>query len=238
MSARLFVLCLLAWAVTLGSVASAQTSSLGGRKRQADARRAPGAKPRVSAVVAGNPVVEKHSWIALKPAPPKTFKVNDLLTIIVREQRKFNAKAKLKTEKSYDITSDLKAFFKPTAGGLGSATFRRGVPNVEYEIEQEMEGKADAKRDDKFTTRLQATIIDVKPNGLLVIEANARMEHDEEISVITLTGTCRKQDVTLDNTILSTQIADKEIAVRNKGAVRDNTIRGWIPRIIDALRPF
>ena len=79
-------------------------------------------------------------------------------------------------------------------------------------------------------------IIDVKPNGLLVIEARAKVEHDEEISTITLTGTCRKEDVTADNTILSTQIADKHVAVKNEGALRAVSTRGWIPKLLDLIK--
>ena len=228
--------------VTLGvlsvCVASAQTSSLGGRKRQADAQKPPGGKPRVQKEKQGNSVIEEYSWIAVKPDEPKTFKPNDLITIVVREQRKFQADAELETEKTYDIKSELSAFFKPTAGGLGSAAFRRGKPNTDYKFTHGFEGEADTKRKDKLTTRITAKIIDVTRNGLLVLEATSRIEHDEEISEVTLTGTCRKEDVTADNTVLSTQIADKNIVIKTEGALRDSARRGWIPKLIDALRPF
>ena len=71
-----------------------------------------------------------------------------------------------------------------------------------------------------------------------MLEAKARIQHDEEASVITMTGTCRKQDVTADNTILSTQIADKDVVVKNEGALGAAARRGWIPKLVDWLRPF
>jgi flagellar L-ring protein precursor FlgH len=55
---------------------------------------------------------------------------------------------------------------------------------------------------------------------------------------MTLTGTCRSEDITPDNTVLSTQIAELEIKVTNSGAVRDGSRRGWITRLLDIVRPF
>jgi len=220
-------------------VVVAQTSSLGAHKRQLDVnksgvelemREAP-PRPR-------NFVYERYGWIASTPVPPKMFKPGDLLTVIVREQKKWEADADLETKNKFDVKSELEAFVKPTEGGLGSAMFRRGKPNIDYKYNLKNKSEGDSSREDKLTTRLTGKIIDVKPNGLLVIEARAKITHDEEVSEITLVGTCRKEDVTADNTVLSTQIADKEVVVGNKGALRSAATRGWIAKILDAVKPF
>jgi len=218
--------------------AFAQTSSIGARQRQSEANMSAEFAAREAPKVPRNAIYERHSWITVKPTPPRTFKVGDLLTIIVRESRKFEADAQLDTKKQFDIKSEIEAFFKPTSGGLGEADFRRGKPNVNYQFANKLKGEGDAKREDSLTTRLTGKIIDVKPNGLLVLEARASVQHDDEVSAITFTGTCRKEDVTADNTVLSTQVADKSVVVTNEGAVRAASRRGWIPRIIDAVRPF
>jgi flagellar L-ring protein precursor FlgH len=185
-----------------------------------------------------NTVYETYSWTTVTPPPPKTFRPGDLLTIIIREQRKWEAEADLETKKEYDIKSELDAFFKFTDGGIGAAGFRRGKPNVDFKFDHELKGEGDSSREDRLTTRLAARIIDVKPNGLLVLEGQASIIHDDEASKITITGVCRKEDVTADNTILSTQIADKRVVVTNSGALRAAARRGWIPRLIDWLRPL
>jgi len=71
-----------------------------------------------------------------------------------------------------------------------------------------------------------------------VLEATKVIDIDEEGYRISLTGTCRGQDVTPQNTLLSTQIADMVIDVKHNGAVRDATRRGWFQRGLDLLRPF
>ncbi len=224
----------LSWAAD----APAQTSSIGVKERAANAAKPLPFEGRETVMRPRNLIYERYGWTAATPAPPKTFKLGDLITIIVREQRKWEADADLETKSKYDVKSTLDAFVKPTEGGLGAAEFRRGVPNIDYKFNQKLKNEGDSSREDKLTTRITGTIIDVKPNGLLVIEARAKVIHDEEKSEITLTGMCRKEDVTADNTVLSTQIADKEVAINNKGALRKASSRGWIPKLVDLLKPF
>lgn len=233
---------LLALSAMFGAIGApgvlAQTSSLGAKRRQAQADEVPRIAPREAPVIERNAVYEQYSWVTVRAVPPKTFKVGDLITIVVRENRKFEADADLETKSEFDVKSELEAFFGFSNGGLGEAAFQRGKPTVDYKYGTELKGEGDAKREDRLTTRITGRIIDVKPNGILVLEAQARVQHDDEISNVTLTGVCRKEDVTADNTILSTQIANKNLVVTNKGALRSASTRGWIPKLIDLIKPF
>jgi len=222
----------------LNGSALGQVSSLGAQHRAEHAHVVAPRPVREVPVHPRNEVYEQFSWITLKPAPPKTFKVGDILTVIVRQQRKFEADADLETKKKWDVRSELQAFLKPTSGGLGAATFHRGKPTIDYSFDNKLKTEGDANREDRFTTRLSVGILDVKPNGLLILSGRARLQHDDETSTITLTGGCRKEDVSADNTVLSTQISDLEIVVVNEGALRAASSRGWIPKLLDLLRPI
>lgn len=217
---------------------SAQQSSIGSKVRQENRNNRVKNLSREAPPQPGNAVYEKHSWISVRPPKPKTFAPGDLLTIIIRETRQWKANSDLKTKKEFDLTSDLSAFLKLTQGGVGASVFRRGVPRIDYKLEQELKGKGDALRRDTLTTRLTAKIIDVKPNGLLVFEGKASITHDDEVSIVTITGMCRKEDVTVDNTILSTQVANKVVTVDNQGALRKVSSRGWLLKILDYMSPF
>ena len=216
----------------------AQTSSLGARARKQNAANPRSAPSREDPKPLRNPVYERYSWISLVPKPPKKFKVHDLITIVVRQQSRFKADSELETKKEWDVRSELEAFFKPTAGGLGAAMFRRGKPTVDYRFANELKGEGDVKRLDRFTTRITAEIIDVKPNGNLVLQGRGLLTFDDERSAITITGVCRKVDVTPDNTVLSTQLGELAITVDNQGALRSASRRGWIPILLDWLRPI
>jgi len=232
---------LFAVALAMGTIraeAAAQTSSLGARLRQTLAQDPPALTPRELPSRERNLTYERYSWISVALPPPKQFKPGDLLTIVVRERRKFEADADLETKNQFDVRSELDAFIKLTGNGMGASEFRRGKPTIDYRFLNKVKNEGDTNREDTLTTRLTASIIDVKPNGLLVLEARARIAHDEEISTIMFTGTCRKEDVSPDNTVLSTQIADKDVVIHNEGALRAASSRGWIKKLLDWFKPF
>lgn len=227
--------------VTLASLAGvtfAQTSSIGAKNRRIRAQEIAPIVPREVATVKRNKTYDSYSWITAKEILPKTFKVGDLITVIVRETRRFEADAELEIKRQYDLQSELEAMLKLTGGGVGSTNFQRGQPNIDYRLKTKLKGEGEVEREDRMIMRLTGEIIDVKPNGTLVLEARAHIQHDGESSVLTLTGVCRKEDVTPDNTVLSSQLADKTIVVDNQGALRAASSRGWFLKIIDMLSPF
>jgi flagellar L-ring protein precursor FlgH len=186
----------------------------------------------------GNPALENRSLIAVRVKPPKKFRIEDLITIIVRQQTTYESGGQLQNNKNLRLESELEAFVKFIDGGIGAAEFSRGRPDVDYELKSKFSNRADKDREDRLTTRITARIIDVKPNGNLVLEAEAAQQFDDEVNIMSLTGVCRSIDVTPDNTVLSTQIADLGVKVKNTGAIRDGSARGWLHRFIDVTKPW
>jgi flagellar L-ring protein precursor FlgH len=113
-----------------------------------------------------------------------------------------------------------------------------GVPEVNLTNQRDFKGEASVDRTDSLTIRVTAEVVDVKPNGTLVLQAKQHIKHDEEEQDFVLSGTCRAEDVTPDNTVLSTQVFDKDLTTTHKGAVRDTTKRGWLTKLLDAANPF
>lgn len=187
----------------------------------------------------GTRAIEMTSLIAVPPVPARKFKTNDLINIIVRQQKKYEADGKANSKNEWNVNGKLNEWIHLYSSHvLGPAELRAGQPGYDFVSKNENKKNSEKDREDKFTTYLQATVIDVKPNGNLVIEAKMEEQHDEEHFTITLTGTCRSDDVTPANSVLSTQIANLVLVEENKGSVRDATKRGFIPRIIDFAKPW
>lgn len=187
----------------------------------------------------GTRAIEMTSMIAVPPVPARKFKVHDLVNILVSQQKKYAADGKTNSKKEWKIDGKLEEWFRMyPRNRLGASTLSEGPPGFKFNTKNENKMDGENEREDKFTTRIQASIIDVKPNGNLVLEAKQEEQHDEEHFTITLTGVCRADDVTATNTIMSTQIANLVLVEKNKGAVRDATTRGWFPRILDFTKPF
>lgn len=186
-----------------------------------------------------NATLLRVSPFAVAAPEPETFEVHDLITIIIRESKTATTDSKSESKKDWKLESELSKWLRLSDHhGIVPAAFPEGSPAVAFDFKDDYGGEGKYDRKDELTTRITARVIDVKPNGNLVLEANKSITIDDEGYEITLTGVCRSVDVTPENTLLSTQIAEPEINVAHTGAVRDATRRGWLKRGLDFFRPF
>jgi flagellar L-ring protein precursor FlgH len=78
----------------------------------------------------------------------------------------------------------------------------------------------------------------VLPNGNLVIKGTRELLVNYEQQYITLTGIVRPQDLTRENVVLSSQLADANISIGGLGVVGDKQRSGWGTWIFDFVWPF
>lgn len=199
-------------------------------------------KANLQADAQGNPSLpstKSVSLFAVSPPEPRTLKKHDLVTIIVREESNYSAEGKTELTKEARVNAQITDFVKFDLANLsingGGVT---SSPRIAMNGTREMTGDASFDRKDVVTLRITAEIIDVKPNDTVVLAARKQIKIDDEEQMIVIAGTCRAEDITSDNTILSTQLADVEMAKTHKGAVRDNTKRGWLTKLLDVANPF
>ncbi len=180
----------------------------------------------------------KASWCTVAEPSPKDFQVHDLVTIVVQEISKHYVKADTTADRKYSINSTLSDWIHLTKGRLVPDVQAAGDPTIGFTTDKKFKGKGDIKREDTLTARIQAEIIDIMPNGNLVLEATHSVVADDETTYITLTGVCRSKDVGISNTILSSQLADLKLTKKHTGIARDTEKRGWLAALIDFLSPF
>lgn len=217
--------------------ASGQTSSL---LRREQGLNRPTAEPRSESTLRSG-ATPATSFIALRAPEPQTFARHDLVTIIIREQATHTSSGSAQTSRDSGIDGGIDQWTSLHLSGplLQPSQFEEGRPGVAGEIKREFTADGSVNRSDSVVARITAEIIDIKPNGNLVLQASKAVRTDEESYTITLTGVCRTRDVSPDNSILSTQIAELEIVkVSDGGAVRDATQRGWLHRAFDAANLF
>ena len=88
------------------------------------------------------------------------------------------------------------------------------------------------------TTSLAARVIRVLPGGLLQIEGAREIRVNEETEYMVVRGMVRAKDVSADNSVLSTQIADASIEYYGRGVLADKQKPGWFTRLMDNIWPF
>lgn len=188
------------------------------------------------------PAIRNASFITVGLPDPRRFELQDLITILVREETQASSGSKLDTNKELtfegeikDLTDIKRLFTEFTLSNMG---YNDDGPRMGLEWSDEFKGDGSYERRDTLTSRIQARIIDIKPNGLLVLQARKFISSDRESMQLTLTGTCRPEDVTADNAILSTQLYDLHLNKQHAGDVRDAARKGIFTRILETVFNF
>jgi flagellar L-ring protein precursor FlgH len=132
----------------------------------------------------------------------------------------------------------LKNWIKFDHLSLKSDPMTGGAPQANSTIDQEYQANAQLQTQDSLTFTITAEIVDIRPNGNLVVEAHRHVRIDENIWEQSLTGVLRREDVLPNNTVLSQNVAELSIDKREVGQVRDAYQRGWLSRLYDRFSIF
>lgn len=179
------------------------------------------------------------SWTYRQLPPPQELKIHDIITIRVDEKAQAMSEGEVERRKNalYDaVLSDwvhlesLQAL-KPDAQSDGDQRIQ-GKLNQLYRAEAELETTEALKFE------IAAEIVDIRPNGNLVLEAHRTIRLNDETWEYSLSGICRKEDIAPGMVVFSRDVAELNIHKRERGHVRDGYRRGWFTRWFDLLQPF
>jgi flagellar L-ring protein precursor FlgH len=112
------------------------------------------------------------------------------------------------------------------------------LPVFDMSGSKRFRGRGNFNRSDDFTARVTAEIVDIKPNGLLVLEARREIVNDGESQIIVLSGLCRPEDVDANNQVTSQRIADAVIKKTTTGQLRDTGEKGVLAKVLDSIFAF
>ena len=192
--------------------------------------------------VDGNHALRQMSLIARSSPEARVFRKHDLIQIVVRESSDTEIEQELDTEKDWAMTGEIKAFPDIRLNELLQLIMRAGrttgLPKLDVSVGKDFEGDGNYTRQDRFSARLTAEVVDILPNGNLVLEARTHVKNDSEESVIKVTGICRPSDVTGDNTVLSNQMHDLFIEKQNRGEVKKGSQKGILTKAFEAIFAF
>jgi flagellar L-ring protein precursor FlgH len=188
----------------------------------------------------GSLTTDTASYYSVPEPKPKLLRKHDLVSIIIRENSQFATNGNTTLKHGNDLDAIIDSYL--TLGLSGGLTLAEHSPTTPLELktsgQRDFTGTAQVERDDTFTGRITAEVLDVKPNGTLTLQATENIKTDEEEQKVTLIGTCRVEDISADNSILSNQLYDLCLSKQHKGAAKDTTTRGFMTRLLDSINPF
>jgi flagellar L-ring protein precursor FlgH len=158
--------------------------------------------------------------------------VNDVVTIRVIETTQAAATANAKNEKGTSTTAGFDNLF-----GLEKAI--KEIPTmVSGKSNSSFEGKGSTSRETTLQTNLTARVIDVLPNGYLVVEGKREIRVNNENQSVYLTGVVRPEDISTNNIVLSSAVAQMSVRLQGRGIVSQPIKPGWLYRILNGILPF
>jgi flagellar L-ring protein precursor FlgH len=186
------------------------------------------------------PLPQAGSLTSVPDPKPRAFKQHDLVTIQISEISAATTNGKVKTDKKYDLLFDVQEFWNFNIDLLGEDANFSGdqLPGVALGTQKKFDTKGDSSRKDAFTARVTAEVIEVRPNGTLVLEAWRHIRNDDELQTIRLSGECRPEDVDATNTVQSQRLANASIEKLTKGQVSESLERGIIAKALDTVFAF
>lgn len=156
--------------------------------------------------------------------------VGDIITIIITESSNTENETERTLEKDTNRTSN----FDGKVGDFADL----GEFGMSADSSTSMEGKTELEDERLFEDRMTAVVVDVMPNGNLVISGTRSRDISGDTQRIKVTGIVRPSDINYDNTIQSQQIADFKIINENYGMSEPYTSPGWLSGILNLLWPF
>jgi flagellar L-ring protein precursor FlgH len=166
--------------------------------------------------------------------------VGDLVTVNIVETSRATKKAATKTGRQSSIDAGI-----TNAMGWETKLYKLAPPNVfdntamfKANMTNAFDGSGETSRDESMTASITARVMEVLPNRNLFIKGTRKIRVNNEAQYITLTGIIRPEDISPDNTILSSYVAEATIEYTGRGAVSDKQRPGWLMRAVDFVWPF
>lgn len=163
----------------------------------------------------------------------KAQRVGDIITIILEEKTDAKKTAKTNVDRASSTEVDGVDFlgFNPKIGQYSLS--------ADLQSDTQFEGAGDSLQNNSLRGSISATVVDVLPNGNLVIRGEKRVGINQGTEYVRIGGIVRPIDLAADNTVSSTKVADATISYVGEGALADSNRIGWLARFfIGALWPF
>ncbi|MGE3314789.1 MAG: flagellar basal body L-ring protein FlgH [Planctomycetaceae bacterium] len=181
--------------------------------------------------------VRDFSWAYVGIPEPREILVHDILTIIVNEKAEVNSQSRYNRQRNGNLKAEIKDFIRIGEDGtLDNAADNQ--PTVDTNLQGRLQSSGQLSDQESIKYRIAATVVDVLPNGNIVLEARKSIRSNKDMWEYSLTGVLRPQDINPDNTALSENIANLDIVKRSRGTVFDSTQRPWGLWLYDKLAPF
>jgi flagellar L-ring protein precursor FlgH len=161
----------------------------------------------------------------------KASRLHDVVSIVVTESLAASTDGQVKNSRASNANSGLTSLF----GLLKSSNALQNL--VGMTAGSGLAAQGQSTTNSSLATTFGGEVVDVLPNGMLVVQATRQLTFSQQTQLIKLRGLVRPEDVSAQNQVLSTAMTDLELEVIGKGIVNDSTYRQnplvrWLQRAL------
>jgi flagellar L-ring protein precursor FlgH len=195
----------------------------------------PAPKPVASATPATPPVATGGLFTkaSFRPAfeDRRARLLGDTVTITIVENVSASQKQTSSIDRSSSSSASITAF--PMLRGADLAKLDQGASSASA-----FEGKGGTESANTFSGSITATVVEIMPNGHLVVTGEKQIGVNQNVDVLRFSGTIDPRSIQAGNVVSSQQVANVRVLSRSRGQAGDSQSMGWLARFFMTLLPF
>lgn len=159
--------------------------------------------------------------------------VGDILTIQIQEKTSARSSSNSSVDRNASVDASIGRlpFRSPTSSLIPKLGVAGSSSNV-------FEGKGETGSDNAFTGTITVTVLDVLPNGNLVVSGEKQVGINQNVEVLRFSGVVDPVSVLPGNVVSSTRVADARLEVRGRGDIDHAQTVGWLARFFLSFLPI
>lgn len=163
----------------------------------------------------------------------KARRMGDIITVTLQERTTASKSANTETAKDSNVNL-------PTPQVFGRDVTVGGNPlSAQLNSNREFSGDGSSDQSNRLNGEITVTVIKALANGNLIVRGEKWMRINTGDEYIRLTGMIRPQDISVDNTIPSTRVANARIEYSGTGTLAQTQEQGWLTRFFNSsVWPF
>jgi len=162
---------------------------------------------------------------------PRARLPGDTLTIQISENITASQRSSASIDRSGETSASVTALPFLKAPLLGKLTTGAESSNT-------FAGQGNTRSENKFEGSITATVLEVLPNGHLVVAGEKQIGVNQNVDVLRFSGTVDPRQIRPGNVVASTQVANARVESRGRGAQGEALSIGWLARFFLSVIPF
>jgi flagellar L-ring protein precursor FlgH len=179
------------------------------------------------------------SWIYTAVPPPRKIQKHDIVSVRVEVLSRMESDGEMRRRKDARYDARLKDWI--VLDGLRSvrpSPQTEGEPRMRGELRSDYRALGELETSESLAFNLACEVVDIRPNGNLLLEGRSAVVLNDEHWSYMLTGICRPEAIGPDNVVLSRDIINLDIRKVETGSVAAAYQRGWFQKLFDLIQPF